>query len=119
MAKIQKPPQNLQYICPDGRHPISRSVHLGRLAAFYPACRNCPRRDDTGALPPGRVEQLEEVCAARPARAIFSDEGINGVFHSELTPQMIQRVAAAFGAFLREADPRPPSPPHSPLSTRH
>ena len=38
--------QQLEYFCPGERHPISRSVHLSRLSAFYPNCRDCVHRAD-------------------------------------------------------------------------
>ena len=46
------------YICPGETHPISRSVHLSRLAAFYPKCRECPLRKDTGNLATHTVEAI-------------------------------------------------------------
>jgi len=39
------------YLCPGEAAPISRAVHLARLAAFYPRCRDCPHCGDVGGLP--------------------------------------------------------------------
>ena len=63
------PPEDFAYRCPGQQHPISRAVHLGRLAAFYPACRQCSHRDDTGTLSPRQVEQLQEVRSTTRAPA--------------------------------------------------
>jgi len=38
--------QQGQYRCPGATYTISRSVHLARLAAFHPACRQCPHRHE-------------------------------------------------------------------------
>ena len=105
----------LEYRCPGQQHPISRAVHLGRLAAFYPPCRQCPHRDDTGTLSPRQVEQLQEVRASHRTCSLFHDEGAGGVYLNDLTPAAARNMAAAFGlAMQREASggnsPLLPSP---------
>ena len=52
--------EETQFRCPGDTHSISRSVHLSRLAAFYPACRQCQHRGDTGQLPPRTVERIQQ-----------------------------------------------------------
>ena len=99
----EPPPQTDQYHCPGEAHPISRAVHLGRLAAFYPACRQCPRRDDTGTLSPRRVAQLAETSSRGQPRSLFHAEGAGGVYLNDLTPAVAKDIAAAFGALMREA----------------
>jgi phosphomannomutase len=91
-----------QYRCPGAGHSISRAVHLGRLAAFYPACRQCPRRDDTGTLSPRQVAQLADVVDRDPPRTLFHDEGAGGVYLNDLTPAAAKAIAAAFAAVLLE-----------------
>jgi phosphomannomutase len=95
-------PQGDPYCCPGEQHPISRAVHLGRLAAFYPACRQCPRRDDTGTISPRRVAQLAETSCRGQPRSLFHDEGAGGVYLNDLTPAAAKRIAAAFGAEVCE-----------------
>jgi phosphomannomutase len=90
------------YTCPGQQHPISRAVHLGRLAAFYPTCRECPHRHDTGTLSPRQIEQLQEVRAAGAPQSLFHDEGAGGVYLNQLTPANARDIAAAFAAMLRE-----------------
>ncbi|MBU4398273.1 MAG: hypothetical protein KKE86_02945 [Planctomycetes bacterium] len=94
-------PPTVEYRCPGGRQPISRAVHLGRLAAFYPACRECPHREDTGSLSPRQVEQLAETVQRRRPRPLFHDEGAGGVFLDDLAPADARLIAAAFGVIVR------------------
>lgn len=91
------------YHCPGEPHPIGRSVHWGRLASFYPACRTCPHRDDTGPLSARQVEQLAETRFRAAASDLFFDEGLAGVEYNELTPAVARRAAAALAAHLRSS----------------
>jgi phosphomannomutase len=102
MSIVATPQPPSEYICPGQKHPISRAVHLGRLAAFYPGCRQCPHRDDTATLSPRQVEQLQDVRAAGTPRALFHDEGAGGVYLNELTPTAARQLALAFGVMLRD-----------------
>jgi phosphomannomutase len=90
------PLQELDYCCPGQRHAISRAVHLGRLAAFYPACRQCPHRNDTATLSPRQVEQLQEVETHRRPQSLFHDEGAGGVYLNDFTPADARDVATTF-----------------------
>ncbi len=47
------------YLCPGETHPISRAVHLARLAAFYPKCRTCEHRRDSGQIAHSTTDRLE------------------------------------------------------------
>ncbi|MCE5301716.1 MAG: hypothetical protein LLF97_01245, partial [Planctomycetaceae bacterium] len=85
-----------EYLCPGQRHPISRAVHLGRLAAFYPPCRACPHRHDAGSLSPRQHEQRRELEAVGPPPSAFDSEGLCGVLGNQVTPELVRRVAAAF-----------------------
>ena len=102
MNADELPPQTDPYRCPGERHPISRAVHLGRLAAFYPACRQCPRRDETGTLSPRRVAQLAETSRRGQPRSLFHEEGAGGVFLNDLSPAVVKDIAAAFAAVVLE-----------------
>ncbi len=105
------------YTCPGETHPISRAVHLGRLAAFYPACRQCPQRDDNGALSPRQVEQLREVEILGQPQPLFHAEGAGGAYLNDLTPAVARKIAAAFclwtkkEAQKREAGSQQPAAP--------
>jgi phosphomannomutase len=93
------------YICPGESHPITRSVHLARLAAFYPACRNCPLRTDTGQLCGKTVERLARIRTRSERKTLFTDEGVRGVHLNELTRSKADELAAALAALLWEAAP--------------
>lgn len=101
----EQKPAIAEYRCPGQGYPISRSVHLGRLARFYPGCRGCPHRKDTGALPAKRAEQLFETRAPVAEQPPFDDEGLSGVDLNRLTPRVARRLAAAFGTMLRSGGP--------------
>jgi phosphomannomutase len=70
------------------------------LAAFYPACRECPHRGDTATLSSRQIEQLQEVQATSEPRSLFRDEGVGGVYLNDLTPATARHIAAAFGMMM-------------------
>jgi phosphomannomutase len=90
-----------EYRCPDEAHPISRAVHLGRLAVFYPACRRCARHDDTAGLAPRQLKRLIETRDRGQARPLFGQEGAAGVYLNDLGPMEARRLAEALGMHLR------------------
>ena len=102
MTTNESLPQTAEYRCPGEKHPISRAVHLGRLAAFYPGCRQCPHRDDTGTLSTRQVAQLAETSRQTRPRPLFHDEGAGGVYLNDLTPTAARNIAAAFGMMLKD-----------------
>ncbi|MBW3542532.1 MAG: hypothetical protein KY476_19900, partial [Planctomycetes bacterium] len=93
------------YICPGESRPISRSVHLARLAAFYPKCRDCALRGETGQLPPRIIEwrRTAEGRVEPPSRA--SDDGIRGVYLNEIDRRRTEQIAARLAAALWERQP--------------
>jgi len=93
------------YHCPGEEHPISRSVHLSRLAAFYPKCRDCQHRGDTGHLPQQTVERIQSTEKRVQRPSLLTDEGVRGVYLNELTRQRAARMAGAFASLLWEAAP--------------
>ncbi len=90
-----------EYQCPGEKHSISRAVHLGRLARFYPACRDCPRRHETGLLSPRQVRRLQEVEHRGQKPPLFRREAVGGVALGQLPPGTVRDVAIAFGLCLR------------------
>ncbi len=108
-----------EYICPGERHPISRSIHLARQAAFFPPCRECPLREDErhiaqrttlplvelGGAEPPFVEPAEKRRHISSAADLFVAEGIRGVFLNELTRGLAETTAAAFASWLWEEAP--------------
>lgn len=94
--------QTVRYRCPGEDHEIDRAHHLSRLAAFYPACRHCEHRHDTGELTTHQIKQLAETDKRRQAKSLWGSEGMRGVVGNELTPHDARRFAAALGLRVRE-----------------
>jgi phosphomannomutase len=93
--------ETAEYRCPGQTYPISRAVHLGRLARFYPDCRQCLHRDDTGTLSARQVKQLLETRPRGLPRPLFHDEGAGGVYLNDFTPGIAREMAAALGVALQ------------------
>ena len=99
-------PVEPQYRCPGEAHTISRSVHLARLAAFFPKCRHCQYRHDTGQISPTVVEQIQDVQRQRsPQRSLFQADGVRGVFLNEITPAVAGRIAGSLASLFWEDVP--------------
>jgi phosphomannomutase len=92
--------QSTFYQCPGEAYPISEAVHLGRLAQFYPACRSCPHRDQTGSLSTRQVRQLVESRRRGQSRELFTPEGLAGVELNDLNPAAVRQAATAFAMHL-------------------
>lgn len=119
-APIPNPPSPiplLPYRCPGDVHPISRSVHLGRLARFHAACRTCPRRDDTAPLSGRQVRRLQETIVRGQPPSLLTEEAIVGQA-GQITPELVERLARAWGLGLQNvaAAPGVPSPGAAPLA---
>ena len=98
------------YCCPGETQPISRAVHLSRLAHYYPACLHCEHAADSGAL---RSDEARSPVAptddpqTHPSRAsIFGCDGIRGVYLNEIGRGEAERLAVSIAAVLASAAPR-------------
>ncbi len=98
-------PDEKLYICPGETHPISRAVHLSRLSAYFPACRDCPFRNDTGNLPRQTIERLQETERRVERKSLFTAEGVRGTYLNELTRSKGEKFAAALAALVWEHAP--------------
>ena len=94
-----------EYRCPDEPSPIGRAIHLGRLARFYPPCRQCAHRDDTGPLTTARQRQRAEVRPAGLGPAQWLDNTLVGVYPNQIGAREARGVASAFGLWLRRQSP--------------
>ena len=94
-----------QYVCPGETHAISRAVHLSRLAAFYPKCRECPHRQEIGQLPQPQFDTDESSFPPESERSLFTLEGVRGVYLNELTRHKAGELSAAFASLLWESLP--------------
>jgi phosphomannomutase len=90
-----------EYRCPGQPYTISRAVHLGRLVSFYPPCRTCPHRDDTGQLSPRTLRRLQEAQARGPQAPLFFEEGMAGVCPNDFGPPAARAAAVALGMLLQ------------------
>lgn len=93
------------YRCPGESHSISRAVHLARLAAFYPPCRECPHRHDTGQLPRELVGQFTQTLHRTPRSSWISGEGVRAIYLNELDRSAATKWAAALAQSLWEDVP--------------
>lgn len=94
-----------QYVCPGEAHSISRAVHLSRLAAFYPKCRECPHRQEIGQLPQPQFGESDSSQPRISERSLFTLEGVRGVYLNELTRHKAGELSAAFASLLWESLP--------------
>jgi phosphomannomutase len=92
------------YICPGERHAISRSVHLARLAAAFPACRDCPLAEDRPHLAV-RETPLVQIEKPAPKRELIVADGVRGVFLNAVTRRLADAVASQFAEALWSGAP--------------
>ena len=93
------------FLCPGETHPISHSVHLARLAAFYPKCRECRHRTSTGQLSAQTLERLECTQHRVERPSLFAAEGVRGVYLNELNRTKAGEIAGALASLLWEKRP--------------
>lgn len=93
------------YLCPGEKHPIPRSIHLARLAAFYPNCRLCEHRTDTGQLPRSMIGRIEQTVQRGEQPSPFRRDGIRGIYLNHLTRKIAGKIAAAVAERLWEQRP--------------
>ncbi len=94
-----------QYVCPGEDYSISRAVHLSRLAAFYPKCRDCQHRHDTSQLTSQTVEKIEASVQRVERPTLFTNQGVRGIYLNELTANKAGEIAGAFASLLWDALP--------------
>ena len=94
-----------QYVCPGERHPITRSVHWGRLASFYEKCRDCPHRDDTGLLPHSVLKTWNATPHAARQSLEFTVNGVRGRYLNDFDRQRAFAWTTALAAWLWDQRP--------------
>ena len=97
--------QEPQYVCPGEDYSISRAVHLSRLAAFYPKCRECAHRHDTSQLTPQTIEKMDASVQRAGRATLFTDQGVRGIYLNELTASKAGEIAGAYASLLWESTP--------------
>ena len=89
-----------EYCCPGQRAPISRAIHLGRLTRYYPGCRSCPQRHDTGSLSSRRVKRLDQPRPRVTPAMLFANEAVQGTYLNDLDPATAGAMGRALGVYL-------------------
>lgn len=92
------PDQALEFTCPGESHPISRSVHLARLATGFAECRRC-HHNGAGNPPTGESSELA-------MRSLVTAEGVRGIYLNELDRTRAAQWGAAFASMLWDDQPR-------------
>lgn len=93
---------NKVYYCPGDEHPISRAVHLARLAAYYPHCAQCPLRNDSGQLETPTTRKLQQSGRLTSLSDLCRTDGFRGIHRNQLTRSLAARVGSGFGGLLWE-----------------
>jgi len=89
-----------EYRCPGEKHPISRAVHLSRLASFYPACRECELREEVGVFSHRIQSQFARRNHATSGGEPEYSDGIRGRYLNDIRTRDAGRFAAAFASLL-------------------
>jgi phosphomannomutase len=93
------------YICPGDSHAISRSVHLARLAAAFPPCRECPLREDGSRVAVRDLTIVELDRPPAPRRELVTAGGLRGIFLNEITRRLADAIATRFAEALWKRAP--------------
>ena len=106
MRGVSSPPAAF-YTCPGEHHSISRSVHLARIAAYFPACQSCLHRCDTGLLPESVLAAWESTAPGRISQVRLTGDGLRGRYLNDLTRMDAQQWAMVLAAWLWDQRPLP------------
>jgi|GEM_PF-7033859 len=98
--EAKQPPQ---YHCPGASEPITRAVHLSRLASSYPLCRHCPERHETGLLGDAQRVWLNALNLCTTGERFFSRDGFEALLHNEIDAKKMRRVGFSLGMWSRIA----------------
>lgn len=106
LLPVLKQTTEVYFQCPGEDYPVSKAVHLSRLAAFYPKCRDCPHREETGNLSHQTIKRLGQIQKQRVSQqSLFTDEGVRGVYLNEINRTQAAHIAGAFSNILWEMLP--------------
>lgn len=104
-----------EYRCPGETQPITKSLHLARLAAGYSACNECVYRCETGTL---SVDVVDKIKTKKFAEHSFqldtqfnNKEKIRGIYLNELTRSKIEVMIEHVVELLLQEHPQLSTPP--------
>jgi len=75
-------------------------VHLGRLAAFYPGCRDCAHRHEANALAPEQQRQWAELDSRQTPGPAFRAEGLESGSPGDIDRATVQQFCTALAVAL-------------------
>lgn len=94
-----------EYQCPGEEHAITRSVHLARLAAFYPKCQQCRHCEASNGIEEMESEDIPPESsnshfADSANQSLYIDEGVRGVYLNQITRNTALELAGALAHVL-------------------
>ncbi len=102
---MTQPESTRWYFCPGEAHPVSRAVHLSRLAAHAPQCGECPLRHQAGHLPVPATRAVP--FPPRPGQSsLLRESGFRGVYRNEFTRRDAGELTAAWIDWLAQDEAR-------------
>lgn len=88
------------YRCPGEAYTIPRAIHLGRLAAFYPKCRECRHNADVGSLVARSAQRLRWARIDPPRPAVLYEDALCGIYLNDLDRSTARNVGLALADYL-------------------
>ncbi|WP_437223520.1 hypothetical protein SH661x_003249 [Planctomicrobium sp. SH661] len=83
--------EDAAFTCPGESRPISRSLHLARLANGHRGCRTCIHREETGLLPKQVVARTVSRLK-RQSHSLFTPDGLRGLYVNQLTREVMSQI---------------------------
>ncbi len=104
-------PGRHSYRCPGEDYDIDRAVHLGRLAEFYPGCRECAHRGEVTELSSEQRQQWAELDSRRTSGPRFTAEGLESSSPGDIDRPTVQQFSTALAIALWRGAGEKPKPP--------
>jgi mannose-1-phosphate guanylyltransferase / phosphomannomutase len=77
---------------------VGDNAHIGHGAILQPNVKVYPYK----TVEPGAIVTKSIIWEGRGARGLFGEDGVSGIGNVDLTPEMVLRVATAFGSTLKK-----------------
>ena len=77
---------------------VGDNAHIGHGAILQPNVKVYPYK----TVEPGAIVTKSIIWEGRGARGLFDENGVTGIGNVDLTPEMVLRVATAFGSTLKK-----------------
>ena len=97
-----QPVSGSPFVCPGTSAAISRSIHLARLNAAWPACDQCEWRFDSEGLAERTVQETERIRSHRIDGIRRTEFGIRGQYINDIDRQTAAELTRIFCACLHE-----------------